>query len=167
VWCNRSDPALVADVTGALAAADLPPDALVLELTETALLSDVAKAARVLRELAGLGVRIALDDFGTGFSSLTHLRSLPIDTVKIDRSFVGDIRSGTDDSLVRAILGLATTLGLQQVAEGVETGVQADRLRGLRCRYGQGYHFSRPLPPDDLAALLPAVSVAPLPAGGL
>ena len=109
----------------------------------------------MLAELAALGVRVALDDFGTGYSSLTYLRSLPIHTIKIDRSFISGLGDGAaNDAVTRAILDLAGTLGLHQVAEGVETDDQATRLRGLHCTYGQGYHFSRPVPPARLFEIL-------------
>jgi EAL domain-containing protein (putative c-di-GMP-specific phosphodiesterase class I) len=98
---------------------------------------------------------VALDDFGTGYSSLTYLRTLPIHTIKIDRSFVSGLGDGaTNDAVTRAMLDLAGTLGLHQVAEGVETDEQASRLRGLQCTYGQGYHFSRPVPPDRFSEIL-------------
>ena len=154
---------LVRDVTRALDDAGLPPEALALELTETALVTDTTAAAALLAELAELGVRVALDDFGTGYSSLAYLRSLPIHTIKIDRSFVSGLGDGAaNDAVTRAVLDLAGTLGLHQVAEGVETADQAARLRGLRCTYGQGYHFSRPVPPELFLEILTA---GPLPAG--
>ncbi|HYN94672.1 MAG TPA: EAL domain-containing protein [Pilimelia sp.] len=152
---------LVHDVTSTLAATGLPADALVLELTETALVTDTATAAAVLAEVVALGVSVALDDFGTGYSSLTYLRTLPIHTIKIDGSFVQGLGDGAaNDAVVRAILDLAETLGLRQVAEGVETEEQAARLRSLRCRLAQGYHFSRPVPAIELGRLL-AASAAP------
>jgi diguanylate cyclase (GGDEF)-like protein len=153
---------LVRDVTAALTVSGLPPAALLLELTETALVTDTDVAATVLAELAALGVRVALDDFGTGYSSLTYLRSLPIHTIKIDRSFISGLGDGAaNDAVTRAILDLAGTLGLHQVAEGVETDDQASRLRGLQCTYGQGYHFSRPVPPTQLSELLVSGADAP------
>jgi EAL domain-containing protein (putative c-di-GMP-specific phosphodiesterase class I) len=142
-------------VAAALSEADVPPGALMLEVTETSLVADLAVAARTLRELADLGVRIALDDFGTGYSSLTYLRTLPIHTIKIDRSFVRDLDgNATDEAVTRAILGLAETLGLRPVAEGVEGVSQADRLRDLRCGHAQGFLFARPMPPAAVTELL-------------
>ncbi|TQS46289.1 putative bifunctional diguanylate cyclase/phosphodiesterase [Cryptosporangium phraense] len=155
------DPGLAAEVTAALGS--VPASALMLEVTETALVADLAMAARSLRELADLGVRIALDDFGTGYSSLTYLRTLPIDAIKIDGSFVRDLDgNATDEAVTRAILGLAETLGLRPVAEGVEGESQAERLRDLRCGHAQGFLFARPMPAAEVSRLLasPAVSVA-------
>ncbi|MFG1926327.1 putative bifunctional diguanylate cyclase/phosphodiesterase [Cryptosporangium sp. NPDC048952] len=151
------DPGLVDEVAAALAAADVPPSALMLEVTETALVADLAMAAQTLRELSSLGVRIALDDFGTGYSSLTYLRTLPIHAIKIDRSFVRDLDgNATDEAVTRAILGLAETLGLRPVAEGVEGVSQADRLRDLRCGHAQGFLFAKPMPAEELTELLGA-----------
>ncbi|HWH00198.1 MAG TPA: GGDEF domain-containing phosphodiesterase, partial [Pilimelia sp.] len=153
---------LVSDVTGALAASGLPAAALVLELTETALVADTTAAASVLAQLAKLGVRVALDDFGTGYSSLTYLRTLPIHSIKIDRTFVWGLGDGaTHDAVTRAIVELAGTLGLVQVAEGVETDDQADWLRGLRCTYGQGFHFSHPVPAEAMNHILGVATADP------
>ncbi|GAA0227856.1 putative bifunctional diguanylate cyclase/phosphodiesterase [Cryptosporangium japonicum] len=155
------DPGLPDEVAAALAAADIPPSALMLEVTETALVADLAMAAQTLRELSALGVRIALDDFGTGYSSLTYLRTLPIHSIKIDRSFVHDLDgNATDEAVTRAILGLAETLGLRPVAEGVEGTSQADRLRDLRCGHAQGFLFAKPMPAGELTALLETPVVA-------
>ncbi|MFI5958007.1 putative bifunctional diguanylate cyclase/phosphodiesterase [Cryptosporangium sp. NPDC051539] len=149
------DPGLADEVAAALAEASLPAEALMLEVTETALVADLAMAARSLRELADLGVRIALDDFGTGYSSLTYLRTLPIHALKIDRSFVRDLDgNATDEAVTRAILGLAETLGLRPVAEGVEGVSQADRLRDLRCGHAQGFLFAKPMPASGVTELL-------------
>jgi EAL domain-containing protein (putative c-di-GMP-specific phosphodiesterase class I) len=151
------DIGLVDEVAAALASADVPPGALMLEVTETALVADLPLAGRTLHELAELGVRIALDDFGTGYSSLTYLRTLPIHTIKIDRSFVNDLDGdATDEAVTRAILGLAETLGLRPVAEGVEGVFQADRLRDLHCGHAQGFLFARPMPATELTELLGA-----------
>jgi diguanylate cyclase (GGDEF)-like protein len=146
---------LVDQVSMALAEAGVPPSALMLEVTETALVADLTQAAGSLRELAELGIRIALDDFGTGYSSLTYLRTLPIHTLKIDRSFVRDLAgNATDEAVTKAILGLAETLGLRPVAEGVECGVQAARLREMRCGHAQGFLYGRPMPAAGVTELL-------------
>ncbi len=128
---------------------------LCLEITESLVLDDIDAAIRRLEGLRSLGVRIAIDDFGTGYSSLSHLKRLPVDQLKIDRSFVSD---GFDDeqgnSFVRAIIELATTLGLDTVAEGVEDTKQADWLQAAGCLYGQGYLYSRPMTFTDLQLAL-------------
>ena len=129
----------------------LDPKRLELEVTESTMMHDVKQAAKTLRRLSGLGVRLALDDFGTGYSSLAYLKTFPIDDLKIDRSFVRDVVQDQEDAQIsRAIIGLARNLGLRVVAEGVET---ADQLRFLcdhGCDEGQGYLFARPLPADQL-----------------
>ncbi|MFI5914278.1 EAL domain-containing protein [Dactylosporangium sp. NPDC051541] len=135
------------DVREALTSAGVPAHALVVEVTESALIDNLDAAARSLNELRRLGVRVALDDFGVGYSSLAYLRRLPVDIIKIDRSFVRDLHS--DDSsgvLVDTIVQLAHGLGLSCVAEGVEDEGQAVRLRALRCGQAQGYLFARPQP---------------------
>jgi diguanylate cyclase (GGDEF)-like protein/PAS domain S-box-containing protein len=117
-----------------------------LEITETAVMSNAAQAAQVLNELKSMGIRLAVDDFGTGYSSLSYLKRLPIDVLKIDRSFISDLGSNSEDkAIVEAIVNLGHTLGLTTVAEGVESQYEADFLRKLGCDMGQGYLFSKPL----------------------
>ena len=138
-----------------LAERELEPGLLELELTESALLANPKRATAVLQELSALGVRLAIDDFGTGYSSLAHLRNLPIDAIKIDRSFVTDMaREATDLAIVRCMVDLGLNLGLDVVAEGVETGAVLEQLRGLGCTSAQGYHLSPPLPPEQLRSWL-------------
>ncbi|HEX6678109.1 MAG TPA: EAL domain-containing protein [Actinomycetes bacterium] len=144
-------PDLVDEVVGAIEDAGLDPGALVVEITESMVLRDHQAVAAKLQVLRGLGVGVALDDFGTGYSSLSHLQHLPVDQIKIDRSFVGG-----QDHVVEAVLQLGRTLRLQTVAEGVETRQQAERLRALGCELAQGYHFGKPLEPAAVAALLGA-----------
>jgi diguanylate cyclase (GGDEF)-like protein len=145
---------LVEDVGATLARTALEADALELEITESVLMDQSEAGIRTLRDLRGLGVRLVLDDFGTGYSSLSYLKHLPLDTIKIDRSFVAGIEGAADRSIVDAVIGLAHGLGIGVVAEGIETQAQSDRLRDLGCDYGQGYLFSRPVPADRLPALL-------------
>jgi diguanylate cyclase (GGDEF)-like protein len=147
-------PDLVDEVRAVLERTGLPPSLLVLELTESVALVDLTESARVLGALKTLGVRIALDDFGTGFSSLSHLGRLPVDVVKIDRSFVQAMQESSGASVAEAVLQIARTFNLAPVAEGVEDATQADRLRELDCAQAQGYHFARPMPAGDLTALL-------------
>ena len=149
-----SNPALVDEVRAVLEHTGLPPALLVLELTESVALIDLIESARVLRALKKLGVRIALDDFGTGFSSLSHLGALPVDVVKIDKSFVQAMEESNGASVAEAVLQIARTFHLSPVAEGVEDATQASRLRELHCAQAQGYHFARPMPAGELTALL-------------
>ena len=150
-----SSPHLADDVNAALDRSGIPPHLLVLELTESVALTDLAESARVLASLKKLGVRIALDDFGTGFSSLSHLGTLPVDVVKIDRSFVQAMPgSATGASVAEAVLQIARTFGLAPVAEGVEDADQAARLRDLDCAQAQGYHFAKPMPATGISELL-------------
>ncbi|MBJ7359755.1 bifunctional diguanylate cyclase/phosphodiesterase [Nocardioides sp.] len=151
------DPDFTAQVAGVLAATGLPPEALVLEVTETVLAAE-DQITEILSPLTGMGVQCALDDFGTGHSSLSRLRHLAVDEVKIDRSFVMEIsQDGAPDSpFVAAIIGLAHSLGLRVVAEGIETTVQADFLRDQGCDELQGYLFSKPVPAAKIPAILRA-----------
>ncbi len=126
---------------------------LVLELTETALLEDISLAARELAAVQALGLRIALDDFGTGFMSLSHLRQLPVDILKIDRSFISGIDSETDQSLVSLIVDTGHVLGMSVTAEGVETQRQARSLRRMAVDHLQGYYFSKPVSVVEIARL--------------
>ncbi|WP_250035593.1 putative bifunctional diguanylate cyclase/phosphodiesterase [Paractinoplanes maris] len=150
-----SSPELTDEVGAVLADTGLPPNSLVLELTESMALTDLTESARVLGSLKTLGVRIALDDFGTGFSSLSHLGALPVDVVKIDKSFVAAMRETTaNGSVAEAVLQIARTFNLAPVAEGVEDEMQATLLRELACAEAQGYHFARPMPAAELTGLL-------------
>ncbi|MTV24047.1 EAL domain-containing protein [Nitriliruptoraceae bacterium ZYF776] len=148
-------PGFVDDVAAALEDAGVPTDALVLEITESLLVEDVAATSEVLHALHRRGVTIAIDDFGTGYSSLTYLRQFPIDILKIDRSFVTTIGDdGTLPPIVQGVLDLAATLGLASVAEGVELEVQEQALRQAGCGSGQGWLFSRPLVAGDAPQLV-------------
>ncbi len=136
---------LIDKVIHALGESRLDPSCLELELTETSIMENPESAARILTEIRKLGVRIAVDDFGTGYSSLSYLKRLPIDTLKLDRSFVNGVPTDPDDAaLVMAIVTLAHNLRLRVVAEGIETEEQLNFLRLLKCDEGQGYLFSRP-----------------------
>jgi EAL domain-containing protein (putative c-di-GMP-specific phosphodiesterase class I) len=126
-----------------------------VEVTESSLMADPRAARTILRGLRALGVQLSIDDFGTGYSSLALLQQLDVDELKIDRSFVqGMSSSGHDETLVRSVIELAHNIGLEVVAEGVETQDAADQLAGLRCERLQGYLFGRPLPAEELTALL-------------
>lgn len=144
-----ADPALIDDVATALSLAELPPDRLVLELTESNLADE--SALPTLRDFKALGVRLALDDFGTGYSSLAYLRRFPLDILKIDQAFVAPITiDPTAAELIRSIINMAHILGLATVAEGVETADQAQLLSDMGCRYAQGFHFAVPAPADAI-----------------
>jgi diguanylate cyclase len=148
---------LAATVAAALGDSGLPPECLALEITESVLMHDLGVAIVRLHELKRLGVHLAIDDFGTGYSSLAYLRQMPIDAVKIDKSFVDGVAGGPEESAVaRAIIALADTLHLDTVAEGVEQPEQAAALAELGCHLAQGYHFSRPVPAADMARLATA-----------
>jgi diguanylate cyclase (GGDEF)-like protein len=139
-------PSLVSDVQHALAAAGLEARALKLEITESVVMQDVSVATATLNDLAALGVRVAIDDFGTGYSSLAYLKRFPIETLKIDRSFVnGIVDDPQDAAIVRSVIALSKTLNLTVTAEGIETPAQQARLAELGCDLGQGYLFGRPL----------------------
>ena len=112
--------------------------------------------AKLLQALRGKGVRVAIDDFGTGYSSLSYLRRFPIDTLKIDQSFVRQIDTKDGVSMVKAIIDLGHNLGMRIIAEGVETELEATMLEGMGCERAQGYYFSRPVPPEKIASLLNA-----------
>jgi diguanylate cyclase (GGDEF)-like protein/PAS domain S-box-containing protein len=149
------DPNLVADIRSAVSDSGLPPDLLELELTESMIMHNVERAARLLTEIKALGVRLAIDDFGTGYSSLAQLKRFPIDTLKVDRSFIRDISRGAGDQTVaEAIIAMGKTLCLTVVAEGVETSEQKAFLQEHACDEMQGYYFSTPVAPADFAALL-------------
>jgi diguanylate cyclase (GGDEF)-like protein/PAS domain S-box-containing protein len=150
-----AQPNLVAEVAQALAEAGLQAQHLTLELTESLLVDDTDTTVAKLNALKALGVQLAIDDFGTGYSSLAYLRRLPIDILKIDKVFVDAVANDTEASaLAQAIIKLAATLRLTPVAEGIEHADQLQRLRELRCHYGQGYHFAKPLDEHQLTALL-------------
>jgi EAL domain-containing protein (putative c-di-GMP-specific phosphodiesterase class I) len=148
-----AQPSFYDSVVAALENHGLMPEALELELTESIVLHGVDHVASTLDRLRRLGVGLAIDDFGTGYSSLAYLRDLPIDTIKIDRSFVKDLGSPRKGpqfalALVEAITGIARYLDLSVVAEGIETHAQVELLKSLGCHLGQGYYFAQPMTPD-------------------
>ncbi|QIN79146.1 PAS domain S-box protein [Rubrobacter marinus] len=148
-------PDLARDVARALRESGLEPGRLVLEITESVVMNDARSTVGTLGELKALGVRLAIDDFGTGYSSLSYLRRFPVDYLKVDRSFVDGIGEDPGDAvLVSGIVDLAHALGLNVVAEGVETQEQLALLRGMGCDLAQGYHFARPLPSEEASTLL-------------
>ncbi|HSG22043.1 MAG TPA: EAL domain-containing protein, partial [Azonexus sp.] len=133
----------------------LKPEDLELELTESVVMADPESIAGLFARLRELGITVAVDDFGTGYSSLAYLRRLPIDVLKIDRSFVRDVDHDEEDAqIVKTIVALGQALKLTMIAEGIESSSQADLLHALGCDQAQGYLFSRPLPADELAQWL-------------
>jgi diguanylate cyclase (GGDEF)-like protein/PAS domain S-box-containing protein len=146
-------PGLVASVSLALEDSELPPELLTLEITESVMAHETEETIRRMRQLKGLGVGIAIDDFGTGYSSLSYLRRFPVDTLKIDKSFVDGIMKGPDEvALVRAIVRLAHSLKVRTVAEGVEAEGQAKRLSRMGCDQAQGFYFARPMDSREATA---------------
>jgi diguanylate cyclase (GGDEF)-like protein/PAS domain S-box-containing protein len=160
-------PSLAAEVKDVLDRTSLPPDALILEISEEAVMQDVMGNIAMLHELKGLGVRLALDDFGTGSTALSQLGRFPLDILKIDRIFVDGVDTSSEDAvIVGAMTSLAEALGLLVVAEGVETASQMRALRTHGCDLVQGFLFSRPVPPASVPLLLSSTSWAPVDAAG-
>jgi EAL domain-containing protein (putative c-di-GMP-specific phosphodiesterase class I) len=146
---------VIDDVAEALRDSGLPPDSLVLEMTESILLDDSETVLDILRQLKELGARLAIDDFGTGYSSLSYLHRFPVDILKIDRSFVERLSHSSDNAeLARTVVRLGQSLQLQTVAEGVEDSTQFLTLRRMGCDVGQGYYFGRPMEVADIERLL-------------
>jgi diguanylate cyclase (GGDEF)-like protein/PAS domain S-box-containing protein len=146
---------LVVDIANALRDSGLAANLLELEITESMIMHDTQRSARLLEQIKSTGVRVAMDDFGTGYSSLSYLKRFPLDSVKIDRSFIIDIPRDEDDvAITLAVIGMAHSLQLNVVAEGVETDAQYEFLKKHWCDEMQGYHFSSPLPEDELIQLL-------------
>ena len=148
-------PELVQDVSRTLQKAKLKPNTLSLEITESSMMEDTPSTLVALHQLKRLGVKVAIDDFGTGYSSLSYLRRLPVDFLKVDRSFVSGLGKNSEDrEILSAIVRLAHALRLKVVAEGVENAEQLAHLRELGSDLAQGYHFSRPLPDGMVSVLL-------------
>jgi diguanylate cyclase (GGDEF)-like protein len=146
---------LVEQIWAILSETDFNPQYLKLEITESAVMENAESAISILKELKELGIQLSIDDFGTGYSSLSYLHRFPIDTLKIDRSFVNSMTEGAENGeFVQTIITLAHTLGLGVIAEGIETINQLHQLRILDCEYGQGYLFSRPVPENEIEILL-------------
>jgi EAL domain-containing protein (putative c-di-GMP-specific phosphodiesterase class I) len=146
-------PNLVAKIVSRLTAAGMDPGRVVAEITESTAMTDPDRTQQVLFDLHARGLRLAIDDFGTGYSSLARLKHLPVDILKIDRSFVRDVDGDRDaQSMVSAMIALASNLGMTALAEGIETEAERRFLLDRGCPLGQGYLFSRPVPADDLLA---------------
>ncbi|TFH28236.1 MAG: EAL domain-containing protein, partial [Myxococcales bacterium] len=151
------DPMLIDKVRSALKETKLPPEFLELELTESCLMSDPAQTTALLREIRDVGVRIAIDDFGTGYSSLTYLHEFPLNALKIDKNFVQSVESNDRGGPIsKMIIGLGQNLGLEVIAEGVETEPQLEYMREHGCDVAQGYLYARPESPEDTTEWLKA-----------
>jgi len=152
---HLAQPEIVNDVQDTLKRSGLTPSHLVLEMTESMLVHDNRATLERLHALKALGVRLSIDDFGTGYSSLAYLERFPVDSLKMDRSFIAGLGTGDSKSpLAEAVIGLGRILGLRVVAEGIETKEQWEKLRQLGCGLGQGFHISYPLPSDEFEALI-------------
>jgi EAL domain-containing protein (putative c-di-GMP-specific phosphodiesterase class I) len=150
-----ADENLLADVTSILKETGMNAAFLELEITESMIMHNVDKAVQTLTKLKTLGIRLSIDDFGTGYSSLSNLKRFPIDTLKIDRSFIRDLPGDSEDkAITRAIIAMGKSLNMTLIAEGVETQEQAEFLRAHACDQFQGYYFSRPVDKDKFAELL-------------
>jgi EAL domain-containing protein (putative c-di-GMP-specific phosphodiesterase class I) len=160
-----NQPGLVENIASLLREFELPPRCLKLEITESVFSDNLDAAVGLLTQLRELGVQLSIDDFGTGYSSLSYLQRFPIDTLKIDRSFVTQMMENEENlAIIRTIVALAQTLGMDVVAEGVETEDQLRLLRKLECENGQGYLFSTPLDSQQLDQFIASYNVIDVPA---
>ncbi len=149
------------EVAGLLARWEVPAELLVVEITESAIMADPTHAIQILGRLNQMGVQVSIDDFGTGYSSMAYLKSLPVQELKVDQSFVAHMTSSSRDAvIVRSTVDLGRNLGLRVVAEGVEDLATRQELDALGCHAIQGYYVSRPVPPDDLINWLQQQRVA-------
>jgi len=152
---HLSNTSLINDVKKSLAESKLSPSSLKLEITESAAMENAEKTIQILKSLKSLGLQLSIDDFGTGYSSLSYLHRLPVDTLKIDRSFVNSVgENGEDSEILQTIISLAKNLKMRVIAEGIETESQLNILKNLGCDYGQGYLMSKPLPCEVMEELL-------------
>ena len=150
-----TSPMLAQQITRILQETDLEARCLNLEITETVVTENAERACTTLRELRALGIHLSIDDFGTGYSSLSYLHRFPVNTLKIDRSFISNMADGDENSaIVRTVIALAENLGMDVVAEGIETEAQRAELRAFKCEYGQGYLFARPAPANVIEELI-------------
>lgn len=157
-----SDRKLIQMLDGVLAETAVDPTSLEIEVTETAIMGRTKEVAAVLRQLRSRGLKVSVDDFGTGYSSLAHLKQLPLDKIKIDRSFVGNIETSSDDAQITStLIALAKGIGLECIAEGVETQRQVDMLIGYGCKQIQGYFFGKPMPAEFLTEQYGGINAAP------
>ncbi|HEU4768106.1 MAG TPA: EAL domain-containing protein, partial [Pyrinomonadaceae bacterium] len=149
-----AQPDLLERIKEALGNSKLSPHCLKLEITESVVMENAEAAAAMFKQLRSLGVQLSIDDFGTGYSSLSYLHRFPLNYLKIDRSFVTHLTADNDNAIVRTISTLARNLGMEVIAEGIETEEQYQQLRTLGCEYGQGYLFSQPVGTEAVLLLL-------------
>jgi predicted signal transduction protein with EAL and GGDEF domain len=150
--CQLQRPEFIEEVRSALAESGILPSSLTLELTESVMMQDMELSLLRLKTLRALGVKLAIDDFGTGYSSLNYIRQLPVDILKIDRSFLADPNPEVEQ-LTATIVQLARIFKLKAVAEGIEDRAQLERMRAIHCDFGQGYHFAKPLTGEEILAM--------------
>src|SRR5690606_29376600 len=149
------DDSLIEDVANALKESGMRPELLEMEITEGMVMQDAERAIRTLTAIKALGVRLAIDDFGVGYSSLAQIKRFPIDTLKVDSSFIRDIPQNKEDrAITEAIIAMGRTLSLTVIAEGVETKEQEEFLRDHACDQSQGYYFSKPISPEDFVSFM-------------
>jgi len=154
---HYSDPNLVQEVREVLQRSGLAPQRLRLEITESALMNDTESLSKTLADIRAMNVQLHMDDFGTGYSSLSYLNRFPINSLKIDRSFVGNLGLCEETwKIVQAIVNLGKNLEMELIAEGIENIMQLRMLQTLKCDYGQGYYFAKPLEPDEVKRLIAA-----------
>ncbi len=159
------EPGLLDKVRAALSSSGLDAKCLILEITESVTVEDPIGAIEVLESLKEIGVGLSIDDFGTGYSSLTYLRRFPVDQLKVDRSFVSELVTNPEDlAIVSSVINLGHSLGLEVVAEGVETADQLEKLCGMGCDQGQGYKWRRPASTEDVSTWLATLEASPIPA---
>jgi len=151
---------MLAKISGVICENKLKPSDLVVEITENQLMENLETASKTLQDLSDFGTMVSIDDFGTGYSSLSYLASFPIHTLKIDKSFIGNLNGDVKNlSIVRSIISLGQNLGLEVIAEGVETKKQLEHLRTMQCQYAQGYYFSKPLESELIARFIELLPV--------
>jgi EAL domain-containing protein (putative c-di-GMP-specific phosphodiesterase class I) len=156
-------PGAITQIAAIIEASGVDTSRIDIEVTETSMLTDFEKAESALTTLKRLGVKISLDDFGTGYSSLSYVHRLPLDKIKIDRSFVQEMHgNGVARDIVKSMIGLIANLNLHCVTEGVETSEQFDMLRKFGCNVVQGFLFSRPIPQDDVPRFIAEAAVRPV-----
>ena len=145
---------LVGQISGALDQAGLKPHHLELELTESAFLEDLEKGLAVLKQLRKMGISVSIDDFGTGYSSLSYIKNIAPEVIKIDQSFVGDVDNKANKAIIQAVIAMAQSLGMETVAEGVETKEQHQTLKDMGCDTFQGYYYSPAIPAERITQML-------------